>query len=503
MFDRFRNGYSTLRVRKMSRGARESTVGNLNATGGPINANRNQKMNASSMRFSSSRRQRRATKGEIDHVVPQARTRESNAQYTRRQKRQTGPEAVRRRALFQRIIIAIVAVALLAGIGIGVGVFVFHSSTNHKLAIENDNLKKVLVEQPASGPYYVLFTADLDEVSKQNPVEKPDILLLARLDEENAACTLVSIPVNLQVKLSDGAYHDLADAVQMDGDDALVKAVSNFAGVSISHYAKIDREGFLKLRSSIDPITVTITEEIDDPMAGPVYIPTGERILSDTEVVTYLKASNFTEGVSTRAMNQCGYATLMAEQALNATSFGRLSMFDSIAGSLKTDWTVGELSDVSDAFAGMKATDFLVGYVPGYETIRGTSSTFTPFTLDWQAVMAAVDVGADPRSPLQIDTSGVDPGSFTVTVRNGTTITGLAGEYTAYLESLGYVVEETGNTESPSFDETLIVYKDEAHKAAAESIRQAIYIGRVISSDGFYAFDTDVLVIIGGDRKAS
>lgn len=503
MFERFRNGYSTFRVKKMSRGARESTVGNLNASDGPIGANRDQKMNASSVRFSNGRRQRRATRGEVDHIVPQAKTRESNAQFARRQKRQTGPEAVRRKALFQRIIIGVLAVALLAGIGIGVGVFVFHTSTNHKLSIENENLKKVLAEQPASGPYYALFTANLDEVNKQNPTEKPDILLLARIDEENKACTLVSIPANLQVRLSDGTYHDLADAVSTDGDDALVKAVSNFAGVGISHYAKINREGFLKMRSSIDPITVNITEEIDDPIAGPTYIPTGQRVLTDAEVITYLKASNFTEGVSTRAINQCGYATLMCENALSATSFGRLSMIDNIAGNLKTDWTVGELSDLGDVFAEMKAADFKIGYVPGYETIRGTSSTFTPFTLDWQAVMSAVEVGADPRSPLKIDTSGIDPGSFTITVRNGTTITGLAGEYRAYLESLGYVVEETGNTESPSFDETLIIYNDEAYKAAAESIREVIYIGRVIPSDGFYSFETDVLLIIGGDRKAS
>ena len=220
-------------------------------------------------------------------------------------------------------------------------------------------------------------------------------------------------------------------------------------------------------------------------------------------MITYLKASNFTEGVSTRAINQCSYATLMCENALSATSFGRLSMIDNIAGNLKTDWTVGQLSDLGDVFAEMKAADFKIGYVPGYETIRGTSSTFTPFTLDWQAVMSAVEVGADPRSPLKIDTSGIDPGSFTITVRNGTTITGLAGEYKAYLESLGYVVEETGNTESPSFDETLIIYNDEAYKAAAESIREVIYIGRVIPSDGFYSFETDVLLIIGGDRKAS
>lgn len=503
MFDRFRNGYSTFRVRKMSRGARESTVGNLNASGGPIHANRNQRMNASSVRFSNSRRQRRATKGEVDHIVPQARTRESESQFARRTKRQTGPEAVKRRALIQRILIAVLAVAVLAGVGIGVGVFVFNTSTNSKLAIGNENLKNVLAAQPSSGPYYALFTADFDEVSKQNPAEKPDVLLLARIDEQNKACTLVSIPANLQVRLSDGAYHDLADAVSIDGDDALIKAVNNFTGVSISHYAKIDRAGFLKLRDSIDPITVTITEEIDDPMAGPVYIPTGERVLSDTEVITYMKASNFTEGVSTRAINQCTYATLMCENALSATSFGRLSMIDSIAGSLKTDWTVSELADVADAFEGFKASDFLIGFVPGYETVHGTTSTFTPFTLDWQAVMAAVEVGSDPQSPLKVDTSGVDPGSFTVTVRNGTTITGLAGEYTDYLNGLGYRVEETGTTDSPSFDETLIIYKDDAHKAAAESIRQVIYIGRIIPSDGFYSFDTDVLLIIGGDRKAS
>ena len=487
----------------MSRGAREASVGNLNATGGPIRSSRRQAMNASSVKFSNSRRQRRATRGEVDHIVPQARTRESRSQFARRQKRQIGPESIKRKAVVRRILIALAAVVLLAGIGLGIGTLVFNVSTNGKLEIADEKLKTALVAQPDSGAYYALFTVDLDELNTRNPIEKPDILLLARIDEDARACTLVSIPANVQTKLTDGAYHDLADAVSVDGDGALVSAVSSFTGISISHYAKIDRAGFLKLVGSIDPITVNITEEIDDPQAGSIFIPVGEHVLSTDEVVTYLRAANFKEGVSTRALNQGNYAAMQVEEALAGNWVGRLNLIDAVAGSLKTDWTARQLLDLGDALAGIQAENIMVGYVPGYETAHGNSSMFTAFTADWQAVMGAVDAGVDPLSPLRIDTSDVDPGSFTVTVRNGTNITGLAGEYADYLTAHGYRVEETGNTDSPSFNETLIIYKDPAYAKAAESIHQTIYIGRVISSDGFYAFDTDVLVIIGGDRKAS
>ena len=95
----------------------------------------------------------------------------------------------------------------------------------------------------------------------------------------------------------------------------------------------------------------------------------------------------------------------------------------------------------------------------------------------------------------------MDPASFTITVRNGAGITGAAQQMADQLAAGGFVVDEVGNTDSPAYDETLIIYKDEANEAAAQTVAAALTSGRVVNGGDYYSFDTDVLVVLGSDWK--
>ncbi|MEG0845389.1 MAG: LytR C-terminal domain-containing protein, partial [Raoultibacter sp.] len=88
---------------------------------------------------------------------------------------------------------------------------------------------------------------------------------------------------------------------------------------------------------------------------------------------------------------------------------------------------------------------------------------------------------------------------FTITVRNGSDVTGLAAETAALLSGAGFQVSETGNAESPVYTETLVVYKDPAKADAANAVVAALGSGRATDLSTFYTFSTDVLVMIGKD----
>ena len=113
-------------------------------------------------------------------------------------------------------------------------------------------------------------------------------------------------------------------------------------------------------------------------------------------------------------------------------------------------------------------------------------------------MLAAIEAGEDP-TPAESEGPTVDPASFTVTVRNGSGITGGAQQMSDALAEGGFNVTETGNADQYVYNETLVVYQDDAYKEAAESVVKYLGTGRAVPSNGFYAFETDVLVMLGKD----
>ena len=114
-----------------------------------------------------------------------------------------------------------------------------------------------------------------------------------------------------------------------------------------------------------------------------------------------------------------------------------------------------------------------------------------------QQPAAEEDAGADTGT----QTVNVDPASFTITVRNGAGITGAASQMADQLRAGGFNVADIGNTDSPVYDETLVIYKDPAFEQAAQSVASALTSGRVVNGGDYYTFDTDVLVVLGADWK--
>ena len=78
-------------------------------------------------------------------------------------------------------------------------------------------------------------------------------------------------------------------------------------------------------------------------------------------------------------------------------------------------------------------------------------------------------------------------------------MTGGAQQMSDALTEKGYKVADTGNAADYVYNETLVIYQDNAFKDAAESVVSDLGVGRAVASNGFYAFETDVLVVLGKD----
>ncbi len=446
------------------------------------------------VKFGNQRKQTRASRGEITHVVPRTRTRESAAHYSRRTHSPDYVEAELRRSRRRRCL-TILLVVLLAAVAVaGVTTFVYNQSVNGKMGLSDSNATAALTV-PASDtdPYWVLLAGEYEAAGRE--YDGPHLLELVRVDPVNTKVTFLWVPVNTRVSLSDGNTHNLSEAQVLGGDAELIEAVESFAGVSISHYAKINQEGFVSLIDSLGGVSVNLPEEVDDPYAGIVFIPAGEQILDGASALVAARASNYTEPLAVQSQVQASIAQALLQQVVDKGGIAGISTFDAIADDFKTDLTYSSISDLVAPFEGKQATVESAS-IPGTVSEEGGVEYYSVSSSGLNSLVATIEAGGSVYE--QPSTAGVDAAGVTVTVRNGASINGAATAAASQLTAAGFQVPETGNTESAVYTETLIVYSSE-NEAAAQAVASTLGQGRITDASNYYSFSTDVLVIIGSN----
>ena len=489
-------GFSAAQSKHTSRTMNDSTIGTHVTRGGaPRHARR---MNASSVGFSNSRKKRRAARGIVETVVPDTSTRESYHAYSRRVNQRGYIQDVQRKSSAKRALVGVVSVLVIALVAVGVGVAVFFNASNSKLSLVDSNAKNALVAAKDGEPYYVLCTADLGSPKGTSGPEN-DAYLLVRVDEASRVLTAVSIPSNLAVNLSDGKTHPLYDAETLGGDEALVNAVASFSGVSIAHIVKTDEVGLKGLVDLAGGVGVTLSEDVDDPYAGDIYLASGDQVLDGDSAVVMLRASNYTDGVETQAANRTSFMRALAERLLEAGGLDFATELDSIAQGLQTDLSSSQVISLANGLRPLSSATVYTACVPGSAGDADGTSVFNASSSQWKAVMESVNAGADPSASQETETVS-DPTGITVEIRNGGGVAGVGAKMGALLGSKGFSVGTIGNVDdSGNYTDTLVIYRDEAYKAAANTIVKMIDTGRAVNGGDYYSFNTNVLVIVGKD----
>ena len=483
MVNKRKQGLTQARAKLTSHRRRSATVG----THVPRRSSRH--MNGEAVGFSSPRKRKRAARGIVETILPVTSSGESSSQYARRVSRREFAQDIQRKARIRRIVAIAVCLLVAVAVAAAVGVATFFGSLDAKLGLKDSDAASALVAPKADAKaFYTVVSADLDAPGSANATDGPDAIALVRVDEETRAVTVVSIPPTLQVSLKDGKKHPLREASTQEGDAALVSAVADFAGVNVAHYVDV-----------LGGVEVNVAEEVDDPNAGDAYLPAGAQTLDGAQALTFLRASNFSNGLEVQAANQRELLTALSLRLLGEGRLSFLATLDNVGGSFQTDLSAAAALSVADALRGVDSSSVYGALVPGYETARDGASSYAVSSDAWKSMMELVAAGSEPV--VEQTAPQVDPGSFTITVRNGSGVTGGAGQIADALKDRGFDVTETGNTDTYVYDETLVVYNDDAFEAAAETVVASLGLGRTVPGAGFYTFDTDVLVVLGKDWK--
>lgn len=441
---------------------------------------------------------RRADRGMIDHVTPMTSTRES-ASHLRHRARQAGNFVLQDTGKKNLQTLLFLLVAILVGVFLVATVMrcAFAASINGKIAL-NDSAATAALVAPESKDqaYYALIAGEYSD-SRQT-YDGPNLINLVRVDPQNQIITLISIPSNTEVVLSDGNYHAISEAQTLGGDAELITAVSDLMGVDIAHYVKTDADGFKDIVDRFGGITVDVPEEVDDPDAGDIYIPAGEQTLNGEQALVLCRADNYSNSVGTRASNQMNVLNTLLQKVATKQGLGKMLTLDRIKKDFKTDMKVGELNSLLGAFKSLDGATIYAKCIPGSSSTQSNGVFYVVSTSNLEKMMESVNESGVPTDTEYV---AIDPSTFSVQVMNGAGITGAATAISQKLEAAGFILDETTNADSYVYDETLVVYKDDDAKAAAEAVVDTLGYGRAVDASIYYSFDTDLLVIIGNDWK--
>lgn len=277
--------------------------------------------------------------------------------------------------------------------------------------------RAALVPAVPGQPFYMLLvgsdrSAEREATNATGGTYRTDSIILARVDPIGAKLTLVSIQRDTLVDLGENGKQKINAAYTIGGPALLIKAVSDLAGVSISHYAEIDFDSFTSVVDAIGGITVNVPMNLDDDLAG-LHIAAGEQQIDGATALALCRARHaydkYGSGDYYRTANQRMVLGAILRKALSGNPASLLATIDSASNSVTTDLNGLDLMLLGIRFVGFDMSKNLMSglepttskYVNGgwYELLDTTA---------WQAMMSRVDRGLSPYSDASQDpTAGV------------------------------------------------------------------------------------------------
>jgi LCP family protein required for cell wall assembly len=493
----------------------------------------------------SSRHVRNSWKSSENHVnLVSARSR-SNQDATRlsRDASADGYAQMRKkRALRKNIILGVsltLTSALVAALaGFAIWVFWLNNELGTDLSGQKANFDSGVYEgvfkepEKPEDPFWILLmgTDNYEDFA----VPRTDTLILARVDQRNKVAALVSIPRDLYVEIPgygkdkiNAAYAFAEQESPGTGPALAVKAVQAFSGVDIAYFAQIDFNGLVRLVDDLGGVEVDVPVDIvGDVDAGGLDIYAGLQKLDGAHALTFCRSRNFPNGDYQRQADQRTFLQALAKQVLASDVPTIATTVTNMAAMTFTNMDIQKLVKVAQGMQGMQENGIYTYAVPSTTAMINGISYVVADDYAWQQLIATLIAGeypehqedsfagvaperyiANPESAvtdqLAGQSSGVNTSSYVIDVRNGFGIDGSATSVSDMLALAGYQRGEIGNANSYVYDTTLIIYKDDTAKTAADDIRKRLGYGKTIASLGRYAFGGDVLVVVGGDFPVS
>ncbi len=433
-----------------------------------------------------------------------------------------------RAALIGRSIAALLSVLVLAGSGWGwYLVRVADASVNRTDAIPDSGNSDVNGGDHA-GKAMNLLLVGMDsrtgltpeqqaEFSTGNPdgVLNTDSMMLVHLPADGSAASFVSLPRDTYVPIPGHGEGRLNSAYsrgynETEGSDAerdaagaqlLIRTVSQFSGLEIDHFAEIDLLGFINLSSIVGGVQVNLCQATSDELSGADF-PAGVQTIGGADALKFVRQRHGLPNFDLdRVVRQQVYIAGMLRNILSTGLLFDLgkqkAIVEQVGSSLTLDRGLN-LFDLAAQMQGVQPGNITFQTIPGLTPARidGADVLEPPGQEEVEAFfssLAAPEPDGESAAPSS-SAASVSPESVTVSVLNGSGVSGAAATAGEELSTAGFEAGSGGNADRT--DTTTVLHA--AGDDAAAALVAAQVPGAAIAVDDSLPEGT-VQLILGAD----
>ncbi len=429
--------------------------------------------------------------------------------YPLKRKRKT-----RKRRLIKGVLLSLLSIfVVIAGaLAIYVNVLQNRLGSNGNLA---QSIAGLLTERKApSDPFYVLLLGTDGRPGESK--YRSDTIILARINPADKQITLVSIPRDIPVEIPGHGRQKINAAHAFGGPSQAIKSVSEFCGVPITHYIEVSFEGFQSLVDALGGVEVNVPVKINDKDAGTAIIEPGLQVLNGDQALTFCRSRKFKDGDFSRMRHQRLFIEALAKKVLNDSNLVDMAKtLDSLSKMVITDMSVSEILDLMQQFSGFDPANIYTGVVPSDPRMIGGVAYVVPNLVEWTEMMRRVDAGLSPseseaekaqdakeanaRQEKKSIAAEASNKQITVAIKNGSRLTGAGTTASNILKRANFTVSGVGDIDDRLYDESVILYRNNKGKEAADKIAAGLGFGTVKKDTGETRFNGDLCLIVGTD----
>jgi LCP family protein required for cell wall assembly len=419
----------------------------------------------------------------------------------------------RSRAAILKLVLAIAVLGTLACAGAALG---YTTRLGEMIGFGDAAAKPIQAQlSRASGQPYNLLVIGVDATSAAAP-HRAGIAVLLHEDPTQGRAWLLWIPPTVLQPTPGLGTLTVADARLHGGAADTIRVVKALTGLKIQQYAEVDLGAIHTVVDTVGGVWVDAPASIEDTQADSSPQQNASRILAGPQLLDGYHSLTFARAL-TSAQDR-GYGRMADQQRLlhaiagaiaeRAGSPAMLGVLAAAAPSLKTTLGLSGLSDLETQLRTAGSSRIYEATLTG--TSGGKSLVPDPTTL--------ARLGREIRTgvPFDLPTAGLPkaaakdttvvatkaPSQVTVTVSNGGGISGAAKQAAGVLQTQGFHILSTGNATSNVYRQTYVIYRSD--RILAQLVAQYFQPDtKIVPSNGFYTFRTDVLVIVGKDWNLS
>lgn len=438
---------------------------------------------------------------------------------------------------WSRKFISITSVFILIATAIGGGaMFAINSLGKNIYIIDTSDLnnsdRPAAIEETDTSPINILIMGSDSRTGEGNTGygeaegQRSDTTLLVHIYEGRQSALIVSIPRDSLVTIpecKDFSGNTIAPTTQkfnaafaIGGPVCTIKTIESLTNVRIDKFVVVDFNAFKKIVDAIGGVEICLVTAVKDPIrAGGggtnLDLPAGYSTLNGDQALQFVRArENLGDGSDlSRIERQQAFMGAMVRDMSNKGVLTNpvlvYEILDAITKSLATssEWaSLNTLQAFALSIGDLKPSHISMVTTP-YQIIENGNVAWSPESeYLWQAIAADQPWPPVAPSPTPTPTPTVTPlpapSQVTVKVLNGTARSGLARITANNLETLGFAIDDFGNS-SERPDATEIRYVP-ADILKAKALVAAIGVGKLVPDTKVAG---SITLVIGSDWPAS